>query len=469
MKKIKSLVESHKTICIVGVLLVLLGGFVFGIGGVSGKETRAESKESEPPIITLYEEKLTVGVNADISLQTDVIKSIECDDTIRDVDVQCESDSFHLKKGEGKTKNGVPDFTLSFAKEGEYTVSIVVESSEKVTKTVAFHVNDNLISYVKGIKNLTVDLNAEKVDYLKDISYDKNFVKEVKVDSSKVDLKKEGTYTVVYTIIPVSDTEKSVQKEVDVVVKKADAKQDSSDAKDKNKDTENKESDSKTAKSNTEDKKSSTDKKSDTSVKNTSSSESSNSKKENQSNTSNTVNTNNTNQKPAENTNTSSVNTNNSSNHVHQWVKYTDTINHPEVSHVEYIEHSEVSHIEYIDHPEVSHIEYIEHPAETHEEYRVWSECFICHADITDFEWDHLEEHALKEGIAGGYADRVEYYTVVDKPAWTEEKKVIDKAAWTEEKKVVDKAAWTEEKKVVDKAAWTETVVTYKCSCGAQK
>lgn len=78
----------------------------------------------------------------------------------------------------------------------------------------------DLTAYVKGLKDWTVEINAKNVDFLKDVTYDKKVVKDVTVDTSKVDLSKEGKYTLTYSIVPVDNTisKKTVIKTVTVEV-----------------------------------------------------------------------------------------------------------------------------------------------------------------------------------------------------------------------------------------------------------
>lgn len=78
----------------------------------------------------------------------------------------------------------------------------------------------DLTAYVKGLKDWTVEINAKNVDFLKDVTYDKKVVKDVTVDTSKVDLSKEGKYTLTYSIVPVDSTisKKTVIKTVTVEV-----------------------------------------------------------------------------------------------------------------------------------------------------------------------------------------------------------------------------------------------------------
>lgn len=77
-----------------------------------------------------------------------------------------------------------------------------------------------LTDYVKGLKDWTVEVNSENIDFMDGVTFDKKIVKEVTVDDSKVDLKKEGKYDIIYSIEPVDDSisEETVKKIVTVEV-----------------------------------------------------------------------------------------------------------------------------------------------------------------------------------------------------------------------------------------------------------
>ncbi len=51
-----------------------------------------------------------------------------------------------------------------------------------------------------GIDDVYVQQGAEDVDYLDGVLYDSSIVQDIKVDSSKVDTSKEGTYKITYTV-----------------------------------------------------------------------------------------------------------------------------------------------------------------------------------------------------------------------------------------------------------------------------
>lgn len=91
--------------------------------------------------------------------------------------------------------------------------SVKTESTEKEDKK-------DLASYVKGLKDLTVEVNAKNVDFMNGVTFDKKVVKEVKADSSKVNLAKEGKYNLIYSIVPVDSkiSKTTVTKTVTVKV-----------------------------------------------------------------------------------------------------------------------------------------------------------------------------------------------------------------------------------------------------------
>lgn len=64
----------------------------------------------------------------------------------------------------------------------------------------------DLTTYVKGLSDLTIEVNAKDIDFLKNITFDKKEIKDITVDSSKVDLTKEGEYNLIYSIVPLDKT-----------------------------------------------------------------------------------------------------------------------------------------------------------------------------------------------------------------------------------------------------------------------
>lgn len=94
------------------------------------------------------------------------------------------------------------------------------ETKKVETQVVKKEVVKDLTTYVKGLKDWTVEVNAKNVDFMKDVTYDKKVVKDVTADASKVDLAKEGKYNLIYSIVPLDKTitTKTVTKTVTVKV-----------------------------------------------------------------------------------------------------------------------------------------------------------------------------------------------------------------------------------------------------------
>ena len=70
--------------------------------------------------------------------------------------------------------------------------------------------------YIKGIKDLTVQ-KGTKIDYLQFIEYDKEYIKSIKADDSKVDINKVGKYNLLYKITTKDNNEFGITVKVKVM------------------------------------------------------------------------------------------------------------------------------------------------------------------------------------------------------------------------------------------------------------
>lgn len=103
----------------------------------------------------------------------------------------------------------VPFYGKNKTTDNQKTAEKQTEKEQKVDTDTG-----KLISCVKGIKDLYVEQNAKNIDWMKGITYDKQKVKEVTVDSKAVKLDKMGKYDLVYHI-----TGKAGNKKEDSTVK----------------------------------------------------------------------------------------------------------------------------------------------------------------------------------------------------------------------------------------------------------
>lgn len=210
---------------VVGIVVACIAGLALGAGKQTDESAKGieEEQKVEPPEITLYKDTFFVAVNQEISLQDDIIQSIS-GEQIEDVTLVVadtgKSDILTINDLTGEQeKNGVPAKSLSFSEEGDFSVDITAIdiNGNETTVTVDFEVGNELLSYVEGIHKWTVEQNAEDIDFLKDITWNKDYVESVTADSSKVDLTKTGKYILTYKVTA-TEKLKQITEEVEVDV-----------------------------------------------------------------------------------------------------------------------------------------------------------------------------------------------------------------------------------------------------------
>ena len=411
--KAKAWIAAHVKLvsviaCVVGVGVV--GTAIYALTADNTPDPVPVVEEVSAPLINIYSDKIYAGLDQEISVQDEIVRSVISYSKEADISVSCSDAS--ITNGTGEKVNGVPDILVKFNKAGEYVIKIIAEAEESSEKTVHVSVTGKLASYVKGIKDWNVQEGAEDIDFMEGVEWDKNYVKEVTVDATKVNLAKAGDYKMIYTVISASDDQEKETVEVtvhvlakEVVEKKAEVGE--TVVASGNKAIAVNPSNSGKNDTNT------------APVREPS--------------------------KPAENNPIK----NEPEKHVHEWQQRTKTIYHDEVSH----------------------IEYVDHPAEGHTETKVIEEqghyedhwVYQCNGCRQMFPSDEaVRAHNKEQMLAGNTA-------CGGRNSWNEPIWVVDVPASTEEVWVVDREAWTEEVKVIDKAAWTETKTYYECSCGETK
>lgn len=420
---------------VVGIVVACIAGLALGAGKQTDESAKdiEEEQKTEPPEITLYKDTFFVAVNQEISLQDDIIQSIS-GEQIEDVTLVVadtgKSDILTVSDLTGEQgENGVPAKSLSFSEEGDFSVDITAIdiNGNETTVTVDFEVGNELLSYVEGIHKWTVEQNAENIDFLKDITWNRDYVESVTVDSSKVDLTKTGKYTLTYKVTA-TEKLKQITEKVEVDVEVID------------KTTAQKEADNgvQVTTSGGEVKKTSSG---ETPTGNASSSNSNKSV----SNSGNTSNKNSgggsdsSNSKPSGGNSGNSENTGNSGGsgsvdtHKHSYtIPITETVHHDAVTHQEDQGYYETVTI-----------------SEAWDETKTVGYKSVCNICGNDYDYNHYINYGCK---STSYTSNVPITEIVHHDAVTEQK-------WVEN--------WVT---VVDKEAWDETVtVGYKCSCGAVK
>ncbi len=334
---------------------------------------------------------------------------------------------------------------------------IWANNSNKDDKTVETEKVD-LLKDVKGLKldKLYIEVKTKGTDFLKGITYDKKVVKEVLVDTSNINYEKEGTYEIVYTIVPVDSKMDPVEKEVQIeVVSPERAEELKKDGHDvitnetveedkKQEDSEKKEEESKddeqkptTDNSGSEDSESGNGNGSVASGNNNSTGSNSGSGNNTGSNTGSKPSTGGSTSKPSTGGNSNQGSQKPSTpSHTHNWVQQYTTVHHPEKGHNEQYVIKEAWT------ESVPIYEMVEREI-----------CNACGADITDLGQggigEHIKNHMLA-GENGGYHSQ-----------WNQVQTGTN---------IVNHPAEYGTRYVVDQAAYDEQVPAgYKCSCGATK
>lgn len=289
-------------------------------------------------------------------------------------------------------------------------IGIFIWSNQKTDKEVDYR------NYVTGLRNWTVEVDTKAVDYLSGVSWNKDEIKKVTVDSKAVDLTKEGNYDLTYTIDVIKKDVKDIKVEKKVkVVSKEEAKEEAEKGEEvaTQEGIQNKKSEEDLKKKETSNK---TNQQSNSSSRNTAKADNG---KKYSSSSSNKSSSNPTNSKPASNSNKDEKPA-----HKHQWEQQYKPVYHDEVSHEE---------------------EYVIKAAweETLPKYETQIHTFClnptCGKDLTAEGINttlHRKEHAMKyePSNTGERPVQVQVGTIiVNHPAETGKRKVVDKEAYTEQ------------------------------------
>ncbi|WP_304580311.1 hypothetical protein [Dubosiella newyorkensis] len=312
---------------------------------------------------------------------------------------------------------------------------IWANNSNKDDRTVETKQAD-LFKGVKGLEldKLYMEVKTKGTDFLKDITYDKEVVKEILVDTSNVNYDKEGTYEIVYTIVPVDSKMDSVEKTVQIEVvspeKAEELKKEGHDVitnETVNEDKKQEEAEKKEEESKGEEQ--------NPSVENPSNESTGNAASGSNSGTSSTGNAtgNNAVSKPSTGSNNQGTQKPSTPSHTHNWVQQYTTVHHPEKGHNE---------------------QYVIKEAWTESvpiyETVMKTFCGTCGAELTlETAGSHEEKHMLNGENASRYEKPVQVikgYETINHPSEYGTRYVVDQAAYDE-----------------------QVPAGFKCSCGATK
>lgn len=144
------------------------------------------------------------------NLDIDVGMKVDIEDVVSDIQDVTKTKAYFKKD-------------YDFTKEGKQEMTVVVEdeAGNKTEKEIEVNiVKDTEKPELTGLHDLTTKVNGE-VDYLSGLTAKDNRdpKPEIKVDSSDVNLKKEGTYTVKYTVTDRSGNSASFTRKINVLKK----------------------------------------------------------------------------------------------------------------------------------------------------------------------------------------------------------------------------------------------------------
>lgn len=144
------------------------------------------------------------------NLDIDVGMKVDIEDVVSDIKDATKTKAYFKKD-------------YDFDKEGKHKMTVVVEdeAGNKTEKEIEVNiVKDTEKPELDGLHDLTAKVNSE-VDYLSGLTAKDNRdpKPEIKVDSSDVNLKKEGTYTVRYTVTDRSGNKATFSRNINVLKK----------------------------------------------------------------------------------------------------------------------------------------------------------------------------------------------------------------------------------------------------------
>ena len=434
-----------KKICIGIVLLFAIVLICVKLFGSQNKQQDAVVTDQNVgiPIITVYQDKIVTGVNSKLELQN-IIESIDSEITLYAVEISVKDetlrDNVQIEDVQsGKEKKGVPAKTLEFSKEGTYEIVVTATDikENEAEISIIFEVGPELVSYVNGLHDWTVEVDSTDIDFMSDVSWDENFVSEVQADASKVDVTKEGVYELIYrikgsdtvveesvsvTIISKKESEQKADEGEKVVTSGGKVKKDSSG----NTPVGN----ISTSKTDTSSGNNNATSKPSTGNGNNTSSKPSTDNGNNTGSKPSTDNGNNTGSKPS--TDNGSNSTDSKPTHTHTWVEQFKSVQHDAVYETQWV---------------------VDKEAWT--EYKPIYEnipkniCNQCGLDITGNESQHNKKHALA-GEPGGWHSQTDIVLI--------------------RTDVISHPEEGHYEQICVKEAWTEQVSTgYKCSCGATR
>lgn len=177
------------------------------------------------PVINVKVKTISVGASSNMDVYKNVITSVKkgtyAVKSVKVTSVKAKNGKkIFIKNSSILAPGKIPSKTLVFpSKAGTYKLKVTATDTKgnKAVSTVSFKVGKKLSSYVSGPKNYKVNVKSY-INFMKGVTFNKSYVRSVKVNSATVDLDEVGNYKVYYTITGKAGDKLKVGKKVSVTI-----------------------------------------------------------------------------------------------------------------------------------------------------------------------------------------------------------------------------------------------------------
>lgn len=177
------------------------------------------------PVINVKAKTISVGASSNMDVYKNVITSVKkgtyAVKSVKVTSVKAKNGKrISVKNSSILAPGKIPSKKLIFpSTAGTYKLKVTAADTKgnKSVSTVSFKVGKKLSSYVRGLKTYKVNVKSY-IDFMKGVTFNKSYVKSIKVNSAAVNLDEVGNYKVYYTITGKAGDKLKVGKKVSVTI-----------------------------------------------------------------------------------------------------------------------------------------------------------------------------------------------------------------------------------------------------------
>lgn len=193
-------------------LSVMCAGVCFG-----SVDAKAEAR---PPVVKVKSQKIKVCSGTTLNIQGNVVKSVKSSSPIKEVSYKISGDTgARVVQDKKVNRKGISEGRVSFKKPGtcKLTIKVIDTKGRSASKVVTFVVGKNILEYTKNVYRYSEATAGTKVNFKRGLSWNKRYIKTIKVNTSNVNYKAVGDYTAVYTITGKSGEVRTVKCPVKII------------------------------------------------------------------------------------------------------------------------------------------------------------------------------------------------------------------------------------------------------------